>query len=87
MKKLIFYLAIITLFASCTINENMSIRQLHSIKHFHNKRRLYTFNKKTTFRYVPCRRRGELNNRMVTKKTRRTLIRKIQNQRLTVNKY
>ena len=82
MKKLLSYLMIATMFASCAVPEGMSAYQARNVAKFSKKKHYRT---SAGPRYVRPRKRGEVMHPAVTKATRREMIRRIKAQRYTVS--
>ena len=82
MKKLLSYLMIAMLFASCAVPEGMSSYQAHNARKFSHKKHYRT---SAGPRYVRPRKRGEVMHPAVTKETRKEMIRRIKIQRYTVS--
>ena len=82
MKKLLTYLLIATMFASCATPSGMSAYQSKNISKFLKKKRYRTM---AGPRYVRPKKRGSVMHPAVTKETRREMIRRINAQRYTVS--
>jgi hypothetical protein len=82
MKKLLSYLMIAIMFASCATPSGMSAYQAKNMRKFSAKKNYRTAKGP---RYVRPGRRGEIWHPAVTKETRREMIRRIKAQRYTVS--
>ena len=82
MKKLLFYVLIATMFASCASPQGMSSYQAKNISKFLKKKRYRTM---AGPRYIRAKKRGSVMHPAVSKETRKEQIRRIRAQRYTVS--
>ncbi|NBT86368.1 MAG: hypothetical protein EBT45_07765 [Alphaproteobacteria bacterium] len=82
MKKLLSYLLIATMFASCAVPEGMSAYQAHNVAKFNRKKHYRT---SAGPRYVRPKKRGNIMHPAVKRETRKEQIRRIKAHRYTVS--